>query len=202
MKNLEVYKESVVNEFFKARAKQFNVGWIYEDLLRKYPQFLEWSGSHNNMLHHYGLGGLAQHTREVIEVGLTLIPTLNLCDKIDPIEYFLAALFHDTGKMFDYEPVYVDSKKEWKPTEHKRLIHHISRSALIWHDLVEMVPYTSAQYHDKVLHAILAHHGAREAGSPVAPKTRVAWLLHLSDGISARMNDCDRLDVVNRPKYP
>lgn len=35
-----------------------------------------------------------------------------------------------------------------------------------------------------------------EAVSPVAQKTRVAWLLHLCDGISARMDDAETLDVV------
>lgn len=32
-------------------------------------------------------------------------------------------------------------------------------------------------------------------------KTQTAWLVHLCDGISARMNDCDRLDLVHgKPK--
>ena len=39
-------------------------------------------------------------------------------------------------------------------------------------------------------------HGQREWGSPVMPKSRVAWLLHLSDGISARMADCETTDHV------
>jgi len=54
------------------------------------------------------------------------------------------------------------------------------------------------ELHDKVLHAILAHHGCREAGSPVAPKTREAWLVHFCDGISARMDDADTWDIIKR----
>lgn len=80
-------------------------------------------------------------------------------------------------------------------------IHHISRSALIWSHAVVEHPEFSDKYHDVVLHNILSHHGSREWGSPVAPKTQAAWLLHLCDGISARMNDCDRLDLVHgKPK--
>ena len=37
-----------------------------------------------------------------------------------------------------------------------------------------------------------AHHGIRAWGSPVSPNTQLAWLLHLSDNLSARLNDCDR----------
>ena len=57
-----------------------------------------------------------------------------------------------------------------------------------------------SNYHEDVLHAVLAHHGTREAGSPVAPKSRVAWLVHLCDGISARMYDADTMDVINHRK--
>jgi 3'-5' exoribonuclease len=49
---------------------------------------------------------------------------------------------------------------------------------------------------EEVLHAILSHHGMRQWGSPVAPKSRLAWLLHLADSMSARMADADTLDVV------
>ena len=89
---------------------------------------------------------------------------------------------------------------KWKETKHKRLIHHISRSAIEWSNSfdVEWEWEYKEKYHDEVLHAILAHHGCREWGSPVAPYSKVAWLLHLSDSMSARMNDCDKFDILNR----
>lgn len=166
---------------------------VLKNLLSAYPQFEWWSGSHGKALHHYGRGGLAQHTAEVIELGFNCREVLNMEKEIDPHTFFFAALFHDTGKMFDFERV---SDDVWIPTSHRRLIHHLPRSALIWHDIIEKRQGMAPVYHDKVLHAILSHHGSREAGSPVAPKTREAWLLHLCDGVSARMNDADTLDVV------
>ena len=190
-------------ELLQSRSRQLNASVFLLDLLERYPQFIEWSGSHAPVLHHYGKGGLLRHTSEVIELGLSTIPQLQLESKVDPTEYFLAALFHDTGKMFDYERITGEKNtlgdpvgEYWKSSEHKRLIHHISRSALIWHETSIRHPN---KYQVKVLHAILAHHGRRDQGSPVAPKTRVAWLLHLCDGLSARMDDCDRLDVVHPP---
>jgi 3'-5' exoribonuclease len=180
-------------ELIRAMAVKMGVMPVHDELLYQYPQFVRWPGSHNQLLHHHELGGLARHTWEIIDVGMHIIPQLNLCDKIDPRAYYLAALFHDTGKMFDYD---VDKNDKVTSTEHKRLIYHLPRSCLIWHDIIGKFSELNDIYHDGVLHCILAHHGSREFGSPVAPKTREAWLLHLCDGISARMDDCERLDVV------
>jgi 3'-5' exoribonuclease len=49
---------------------------------------------------------------------------------------------------------------------------------------------------ERVTHNILSHHGQREWGSAVAPYSREAWILHLCDGLSARIDDCDRLDMT------
>ncbi len=183
----------------RAQCVDIKAQRVLKYLLTEYPQFVYWSGSHNNLLHHYGRTGLARHTSEVIELGFSCRSLLHKETDIDAMEYFFAALFHDTGKMFDYDQV--GDSDEWKPQEHRRLIHHLPRSALIWHDVIAKYPDLNGRYHDSVLHAILAHHGRRDAGSPVAPKTGTAWLLHLCDGISARMDDCERLDVVNKPAY-
>lgn len=174
------------------------------------PKFAKWWGGLRGQ-HHDFEGGLARHTREVIELCFDSIKRLNL--KIDKKEIFLSALFHDIGKTYDYmenpetgvmafdlmgNPCDIEPK--FVAASHKRIIHHISRSGIIWSHAV-MGTSLNDEYHDKVLHNILAHHGQREWGSPVAPKTQAAWLLHLCDNISARMNDCNRLDLVHgKPK--
>lgn len=180
-------------------AEQMCLVDVYAELLRQYPQFKKWSGSHHPKLHHYGTGGLIRHTCEIIELGMDTIVTLNLQAKVSHTEFFLASLFHDTGKMYDYDCTYNSGGDTWTSTKHKRLIYHIPRSTLIWHDVIAKFPELNEKYHDAVLHDILAHHGSREYGSPVAPKTHCAWLLHLCDSISARMDDADRLDVLSGP---
>jgi 3'-5' exoribonuclease len=152
-------------------------------------RFRKWSGCINDK-HHYGNHGLLIHTYEVVMLALSTRKTLNVAD-VDVAELFLACLFHDAGKMYDYE--LVDGK--WVGTAHKRHIHHISRSALIWSHAVKEFTALNDKYHDNVLHAILSHHGMREWGSPVSPKTKVAWLLHLCDSLSARMEDADKVDL-------
>lgn len=166
---------------------------IFAYLIRSYPEFLVWSGSHHQDAHHYGKYGLIKHTAEVIK--LCFVTKNSIDANVDNNVLFLSALFHDTGKIFDYKPVDKDYI-HWTSTPHKRNIHHISRSGLIWHDCAEKHSQIYSRYHDEVLHAILAHHGKREFGSPVAPKSKEAWLLHLCDSISARMDDADRLDQL------
>ncbi len=173
-------------------------GWdLLRDLCGKYPQFETWSASSEPFKHHYGEGGLIQHTAEVIELCFSTRHTLNLENVIDKEELFYAALFHDVGKIYDYEFEPVDNI--WIKTEHARKIHHIFRSALIWNELISEYEHKEIKdkYGNSVTHAILAHHGCREYGSPVSPKSRTAWLLHLCDAISARMNDADTLDRID-----
>jgi 3'-5' exoribonuclease len=180
--------------------KRYRHGGIVLDLtlyLTENPRFQQWSGSSKHFHHHYGDGGLVKHTQEVVE---TCLATADLYPQyqIDQTELFLAALYHDSGKMYDYEK---DDIVGWRGSEHKRLIHHISRSVIIWAKALDETGVTDEfrrKYEDPVIHAILAHHGQRIWGSPVSPKSRVAWLLYLCDGISARLNDADTLDIANR----
>lgn len=193
--------KSISNDVYKVASELLNDS-----------RFDIWSGSSKPEQHHYGKHGLTTHTHEVMALAFGARQNLQLENNIDAIELYFSVLFHDSGKMYDYSPLYRDisdprSDKdkfvtdygEWTPTRHRRTIHHISRSALIWHDASTIVPELHDKYHDAVLHNILAHHGRREWGSPVMPLTKTAWLLHLCDSISARMNDCDRIDFVKIP---
>lgn len=187
----------------KVHAQKLSLGREFWDILNVVldnPKFGIWWGGLSGQ-HHDFKGGLSRHTKEVIELCFSTNNSLNL--NIDKKELFFSALFHDAGKMFDYKekPIGMEGP-EMVGCEHKRIIHHISRSALIWsHAVIDHTEYCD-KYHDNVLHNILAHHGQREYGSPIAPKTKAAWLLHLCDSISARMNDCDRLDLVHgKPKH-
>lgn len=187
-------------ESLKRNATKLGVSNIANIVLNN-PLFHICSGSAHENCHHYGDGGLVQHTSEVWDIaynisklyasGVRAGVTPPKVIVPDDTQLFLACLFHDVGKMWDYEKI----GGEWVGTTHKRHIHHISRSAIEWSRAVEKTG-VCRDIEDEVLHAILAHHGQRQFGSPVAPKSRLAWLLHFSDGISARMNDADTLDII------
>lgn len=162
-----------------------------------------WSGSSAPHVHHYGNGGLIQHTWEVwwLAKGLNeSVAAFHAQKSVDPEALFLACLFHDAGKMWDYDyTVDHNGGVAWHSTEHKHRIHHVTRSAMLWQGACMLVDKYESALCQAVTHAILAHHGQPDWGSPVRPQTRLAWLLHLADMTSARLDDCERRDPAKKP---
>jgi 3'-5' exoribonuclease len=154
------------------------------------------SGSHHAPAHHYGAGGLLKHTWEVCSLVLQTAAFYADQHKIDLQELFVSALFHDYGKCWDYVRDPITGEYSAKTAnKHRRRIHHISRSAIEWEVIARKLKLDE-NFTERVTHNILSHHGQREWGSPVAPLTREAWILHLCDSLSARVDDCERLDLV------
>lgn len=180
-------------EYLRNKAAEFKVANVAGPIIEN-DRFQVCSGSGSPKTHHYGDGGLLKHTVEVIKIGLCNIDLLNLSADIEPRKMFLAALYHDVGKMWDYAK---DKNGLWGKTDHCRNIHHISRSVIVWNQQALHLQYDT-DFIDEITHAILAHHCERAWGSPVAPNSRLAWLLHLSDNISARMDDVETNDLVKR----
>jgi len=193
-----------IKKLIREQCNSGDIFMISSAIFNDLPNFGIWSGSAKLEHHHYGDHGLSTHTFEVITLMLKTKEVLNL--NIRPDHIILAGLFHDVGKMWDYSrkfriPKTLDmmnpfDRGGWEGTDHKREIHHISRSGLVWSKAVDKYDLYK-EHHDDILHAILAHHGRREWGSPVAPHTKLAWLLHTCDQISARMDDCDKCDVLD-----
>lgn len=178
---------------------------VFTDPVLNNPKFEYWSGSGKPIHHHYGDGGLLKHTHEVFTY-CEVISAQHNADcigntRINHRELFISVIWHDYGKLWDYQK---KNSGEWgKYDNHARRIHHISRSALEWQKTATQLPWMDdggvfmGISIDNITHNILAHHGMREFGSPVAPATREAWVLHLADNLSARLDDCDKHDIIN-----
>ena len=93
-------------------------------------------------------------------------------------------ILHDIGKLreLEYHPV------EAKYTKEGCLIGHV----LMGRDMVREAARTDRGFPDETCscleHAILAHHGKREFGSPVLPQTLEALLVSYIDDLDAKMN--------------
>lgn len=170
-----------------AYAKKYKCSDLCHYILSN-PKFALWSGSAHKHVHHYGKGGLILHTTEVTKLAEVIAKN---CGHTVNMEILITAcIFHDYGKLEDYAS---DDKKlrNWHSTTHKYHIHHISRSALFFEECALKLNKPKA-FKDAVLHCILSHHGFREWGSPVAPQTREAIILHEADNLSARLDDVDK----------
>jgi 3'-5' exoribonuclease len=201
----------------KTMAKELGIEKICSTIFND-KKFSIWSGASKSHQHHYGVGGLLDHTWEIIITSYKMALFYDQYE-INKKVLFLAALFHDYGKTYDYEVVgenLTNNEPIWGKSQHARRIHHISRSVLLFQesyslymeyfqeewgdgdheDAKKALQLTQDEF-DNVVHCILAHHGRREWGSPVSPNTREAWILHLCDAMSARMFDCDTFDRID-----
>jgi len=125
------------------------------------------------MYHHACIGGLLEHTLAVVR----------LCSfvagehpEIDRDLLLTAAILHDVGKAKSYTAL-----PTLDFTDEGRLIDHVVEGALMVQSAIDGLEGFPRELRNRLLHAILAHHGALERGSPVVPKTLEALALHHSD---------------------
>ena len=126
--------------------------------------------------HHAYLGGLAQHTYEVMKTAFYMSNIYNV--NLDTV--IAACFFHDFMKIeeMDYDGTYTDMGNQ---------IGHITMSYILFINTAKKFnvdPLTIVN----VGHCILAHHGKLEWGSCVEPQTPEAYIVHLSDLVSSRLN--------------
>ena len=160
-------------DYLRTQARYYEVTKVANHILDN-PDFAFWSGSSEEKSHHYGDGGLLQHTAEVVSLCLSNAKAFSPGKEIDQRLLYLAALYHDVGKLWDYGHFQeLGNIRVWRATPHKTKIYHIPRSHAEW---VKVADYERLPQYDtdEVSHAILAHHGLREWGSPVSPRTRLS----------------------------
>lgn len=161
--------------------------------------------------HHNFLFGLSQHTREVIQFAQALIWEDMESDEQERSTncaiVAIAGLFHDLMKTSDYLVAYDTSsivvdvgnmrlvealnkcmKIEYSPYANE--IHHVAGGAIAfaqaWGN--EYSERTMPEFARAVTHVLLSHHQLKEWGSPVSPRSKAAWALHLGDMASVNIS--------------
>lgn len=124
---------------------------------------------------HQKPGGLALHTLEVATHAIALAGD----DETLQQRALVAAVFHDYGKIFEYV---IRNGVVVKTPFYGRVGHVVYG----WHFFLNVSDGLSIEEREEIGHALLAHHGRREFGSPVVPQTKLASILHLADSFSAR----------------
>ena len=159
--------------------------------------------------HHHYPGGLLIHTAEVVGYAVSIA---DMFDEADLDVIVTAGIFHDYMKIDEYERRAIDPYKEglvvdvggkFGPvacgkeitheivkTDYRKLVRHVAGSHAAFlvmlreaDRLTDLVP---ANVVVGIEHAILAHHGRYEWGSPVLPQTLEATILHNSDVLSQK----------------
>jgi len=138
---------------------------------------------------HHGAvtGGLIEHTVNVTLIADRLAQ-LYACNS----NLVLAgALLHDIGKLEELE-----EEVGAGFTERGRMFGHIILGAQYVQKQAELVQDLDQATLSDLLHIILAHHGTKEAGSPVCPVTIEALIVHQADAAEAKLtgflDHCER----------
>ncbi len=135
------------------------------------------------VLHHAWIGGLLEHTLNLMRLGRNIMPLYEHLDH----DIVLASLFlHDIGKT--EELVYDIS---FRYSDQGRMIGHLVKGTMLIEEKVAALAAQGVEIPrgliDSIEHVIVAHHGQREYGSPVTPATPEAFLVHYIDNIDSKM---------------
>jgi 3'-5' exoribonuclease len=135
-------------------------------------------------LHHSYIGGLLEHTHNMMRVAAAILP---LYPEVQA-DLVLAGIFlHDIGKTeelsYDMAFSYTDSGQ---------LIGHISKTLIMLHQKADELRAGGTEIDqsvtDAIGHIILSHHGQYEFGSPKLPATAEAFMVYYIDDLDAKMN--------------
>lgn len=139
------------------------------------------------VIHHNYLGGLLDHTLEVVEICEQIAGLYP--QKLDKSLLVTAAIFHDIGKIEEYN---TDSFT-FEQTDKGRLLGHITIGLEIIRKMLEKVPVFSDDLRMKLEHMIISHHGEKSWGSPEIPQTFNAFALFHADMLSARLKQFSQI---------
>lgn len=151
-------------------------------------RFRRTAGARN--YHHARRGGLVEHVAQMMRSAIALAgvyPYLHRDLLITGI------LFHDAGKLWENS-----FSKDSFVMQHElagELVGHISISVEIlnrlWQKLRVLPEFSGTADSETVrlhlIHLIVAHHGEKQFGSPVEPKTPEAMALHIIDNLDAKL---------------
>lgn len=142
--------------------------------------------------HHARRGGLLEHTTQMMRAAEALMPVyagLNW----DLVR--AGVLFHDCGKLWELD--YAAQGFVCPVTMMGELLGHITVGIevanKIWRSLEGSAEFTAPAQpprelvREHLLHLIASHHGLKEYGAPVTPRTPEAWMLHHIDNIDAHL---------------
>jgi 3'-5' exoribonuclease len=135
-------------------------------------------------LHHNYLGGLLEHTHNMLRVAVAILP---LYEQVQDDLVLTAIFLHDIGKT---EELSYDMAFSY--TDTGQLIGHVVQSFLMVNEKVAALKARGTQIEPTVLdslgHIILSHHGQYDFGSPKLPAMAEAFMVYYIDDLDAKLS--------------
>jgi 3'-5' exoribonuclease len=142
----------------------------------------EWPAARS--IHHAYRGGLLEHKLKMAEIGRFVARGYQADEDI----VLAGVLLHDIGKLRElhYEP----SGTEY--TRDGNLIGHIGLGLIMVRETINGISGFPTALRAQIEHLIVSHHGTREHGSPVEPRTVEAFILAMIDELDTRIHQVRR----------
>jgi len=136
------------------------------------------------VLHHNYLGGLLEHTHNMLRVAVAILPLYRQVQA----DLVLAGIFlHDIGKTEE-----LSYGMGFSYTDSGQLIGHIVKGLLMVSQKADALAAKGTAIDEPTLdalgHIILSHHGQYDFGSPKLPATAEAFMVYYIDDLDAKMN--------------
>jgi 3'-5' exoribonuclease len=145
-------------------------------------QLREWPAA--QVIHHAYRGGILEHIVKMAEVGTAVARAYGANADL----VLAGTILHDIGKLqeLSYEGGAIGYTREGN------LVGHIALGLLLVREAASGVSGFPIELGTQLEHLVLSHHGSREHGSPVEPKTIEAFILAAVDELDARVNQVRR----------
>lgn len=185
MKELDI----CTNKYIKSKEANALNDYFFKD-----EEFLDMfkRGIGGVSMHHNYIGGLAEHTLNV------MLLTAMLCERYEckRIEIaVLAAKLHDIGKIYEFH-----YDRPFKYTLRGEMEGHIVIGVeLIDKALRENSNLYSEDFSMRIKGCVVQHHGKLEFGSPREMKMEEAFILNYADSIDATMNKISQIKDKTEP---
>lgn len=145
-------------------------------------QLREWPAA--QAIHHAYRGGFLEHIVTMAEVAAGVARIYGADEDL----VLAGVVLHDIGKL--QELAYEGGTASY--TRDGNLLGHIALGLILVRDTAAGIAGFPAERRSQLEHLVLSHHGSREHGSPVEPKSIEAFILSSVDELDARINQVRR----------
>ena len=131
-------------------------------------------------IHHAYRGGFLEHITKMAEVGRLVARAYGANEDL----VLAGVVLHDIGKL--QELAYEGGSGSY--TRDGNMVGHIALGIVMVRETINSIANFPDDLRSQIEHLIASHHGTREHGSPVEPKTIEAFILAAIDDLDAKLN--------------
>ena len=135
-------------------------------------------------IHHAYRGGFLEHIVKMAEVGRLISRAYGADEDL----VIAGVVLHDIGKL--QELAYDGGSGSY--TRDGNLVGHIALGLMMVRETTQGISGFPVELRSQIEHLVASHHGTREYGSPVEPKTIEAFILASVDELDAKLNQVRR----------